>query len=446
MADNFGTAGFFSLDEFRIISLTENLEADILNHVHNFNIHESMSKGYLSGSAEIYDSVGILYDFPLKGEEILVIKYRDFYKQEQRDEMIVYSVDRITDTKNGSDVMIKYRINFVSLDKYITDAIDLQRGFNNMRYDEMVETIFDDYYGNGNPKKKLEHNVQTEGKHTVVIPKYTPTKALEFITRRAITPDLDNDTQTVRFFETRKGFYFTTHDELNRGDTKGMPLGPNELVYQYGSLASFGGDGGNEQQERLMTEILEWSYPEHVNTIRDMTQGGYRRRVTQLDFINRSYLPDDYDHLEYLQKYQLPDGKDKAETVHNEDFVDKYMKHREEILVLKDYPAIGESGSSDQYFRNNTFYPEAYNKKIANYYHHNAHKTTIKIYGRQDLTPGCVITLNLPKMIYDDLGKQQRKNDERRIGSYLIESINNVFYEDTYYQILEISKSGYRKE
>ena len=356
--------------------------------------------------------------------------------------MIIYSVDKITDTKNGSDVLIKYRINFVSLDKYITDAIDLQRGFNNMRHDEMVQLLFDDYYGNGTPKKELLHNVQTEGKHTVIIPKYSPTKAMEFITRRAVTPNFDSDTQTVRFFETRKGFYFTTHDELNSGTTEGMPLEPNELEYQY---ASFGGDNGNEQQKRLMNEILEWEYPDHVNTIRDMTSGGYRRRVSQLDFINRSFLPDDYDHHDFLDKYTLPDGKGNTETVHDREFTEKYMPHREEILVLKDYFAIGEAGSNEQYFRNNTFYPEAYNKKMANFYHHNAHKTTIKVYGRQSLTVGCVISLNLPKMVYDDLGKQQRKDDERRKGSYLVESVNNVFYEDMYYQVLEISKSGYRK-
>jgi len=158
------------------------------------------------------------------------------------------------------------------------------------KYQKWLTTIFEDYFGNGNPKKKLLETIETEGKHTLVIPKFSPTAAMDFLCRRAVVSDFRNSTQMIRFFETRKGFFFTSHDDLNAGFTEGIPNAPGELRYQYSSKASYGEDGGgdNLQQTRLMQEILEFEFPEHVNTSRDIKDGAYKRRVSQLDFINRS--------------------------------------------------------------------------------------------------------------------------------------------------------------
>jgi len=139
MADNFGVAGFYALEEFRILNIQTGKEAELKNLVYSFNIKENMGTPYLSGSAEIYDSVGALYDFPLKGEEILVIRYRDFFKKEHRDEMVIYGVNTITDSKNASDTIISYKINFASIDKYVSDMTMLQRGFNDKKISEMVD-------------------------------------------------------------------------------------------------------------------------------------------------------------------------------------------------------------------------------------------------------------------------------------------------------------------
>jgi len=361
--------------------------------------------------------------------------------------MAIYSVDKITDTKNASDTLVMYRINFVSIDKYITDMMLLQRGFTDYTHSEMVRTLFNDYYRNGTPPKDLLHVTPTLGKHTLCIPKYTPSDAMNFISRRAVTENLTDDLQQPRFFETRLGFFFTTHDELNRREVMGIPNDPEKLLFTYTSEASFPRTYEGESQDRqlqLMQEIIEFEFADHVNTIGETKNGAYRRRTTQLDVINGSYLPEDYDHWDFIENYSLPDGRKKDTVLHKPEFVEEYMRIRDEILVIKDYATIGEAEAPTQFFRKNTYYPEAYNKKYANYYHHNTNMSTIKINGRNDLTAGSLIILSLPKMLYDDINKEQRSLDMKRSGFYLVESVNNVFYEDTYYQVLKVSKSGYR--
>ena len=467
MSDNFGTAGYFSLEEFVIIDLANPSKIrDIKNHVYRFNIKESMESGYMTGSVEIHDAVDILSGFPLKGEELLIIRWKDFYLNEHTDVFCVYSITDVTDSKNYNDTLMTYKLHYTSANKYFTDFYSIQRGFRNSTIAEIVDIMFTSYYNNPefysgidrreilnetnlpdfNPFKPISTITPTKGIQSLVIPSLSPDQTMEFLTRRAVTDSFEDQTQMFRFFETKFSYLFTTHDELNYGFVDAIPNVPSELRYFYSPTLNYAESTQNLDQLRIMQKILDFEYPQDVHTIRDSNSGSYIRRAGQIDILNRSYLPEDYNHLSFTNEYQYPDGYREARPVHGPNFIDKYFKNRAEILMIKDYPGVGESGGD--YLRPPTYYAESYNKKIANFYHHNLHKTKMRVYGRIDLIPGTVIQVDLPEIKYEGTGERvhRREDDEVRGKNFLVETVDNVFYEDRYYALLEVSKSGLGRE
>ncbi len=58
------------------------------------------------------------------------------------------------------------------------------------------------------------------------------------------------------------------------------------------------------------------------------------------------------------------------------------------------------------------------------------------IFGRNNIFAGSVIDLDL------NYAKDVVKQDKEKSGRYIVESIENVFYENTYRQKVVISRSG----
>ena len=100
---------------------------DIKLLVHTWSIKEAISSGHISGSAKVYDSVGVFYTMPMRGQERLTIEYKDYNGEVRQEDMFVYSVTDLRSPKSSDDAVLEYTIHFASFGKFWSERFSVQR-------------------------------------------------------------------------------------------------------------------------------------------------------------------------------------------------------------------------------------------------------------------------------------------------------------------------------
>ena len=443
-------AGEYFLKSFKIRKLNSyEIEKDIVGLIHTWEFSESMNSAFINGSAIVYDSNDMLDDWErkpngwLKGEEEIEIEFEDFYGDTFTAKFFLYAITDLEIPSPSNQTIFKYKLNFVSKEKFYANRQSIKRAFQNDTIKEYVQTIYDDIFEPVDSKEMYMGEEDDTTTMSLIVPNYTADETMHFFSRKAYSKKYP--TQTFRFFESKDGFYFGTMSQIV--DEFKFGLGPQRKRLDGNTPPIFVSpeyaDQSPDGQLRLMSTIVDIRFPVYVNTIEDMNSGAYYSEVEELDFLNRKTNPSRAEPFKYLDElsnlgiYDLP-ARTQTISKHSRDFVDEHMSDPKTTLVIKDYNREGETDS--KFLRPNTYYDMMYNDKRVHFYHHINESIEMTIYGRSKLTVGDIIELDLKEVnaVVDD-----RKKDEKRSGFYIIESMSNVFYEDQYTQKLIISRSGY---
>lgn len=430
-------AGYYELLSARLYKLDRpETFIDIKLLIHSWTLNESMNEGFLHGSINVIDAVGLFYNFlgedeGIRGEEEIAISYRDYFGEEREHKFFVYAVSAIETANDATNTAIRYTLHFVSKHKFYTDRFLIRRSYSTGLISDYVEAMWQEFWIENDDSRELSIEdieiEKTQGPQSLIIPNYRPEEAMHMMARKAYG---SSETQTFRFFQNRDKYYFITNEQLS-----GNPAFPEPV--KFGQLNN--PDQTPEAQLLRMSSYISVKFGNHINTIQDMVQGAYYKSTTELDFMNRTTMVTEYRYLDDYENYNLPDlGNTRSK--HTKEFVDKHFNNFIDTLVIKDYPTIGAEGAN-LYVRPHTYYNQIYNKKPVNFYHHNTERTEVKVYGRNSLVAGGTIELEVLKAL-GDIQTRGRLEDTQRSGKYLVESIENIFYEDMYYQVLTVSKSG----
>lgn len=439
-------AGHFSLKSFRIINFKRTKNLDINRLIHTFNIYESMNTGSIRGSATVYDAIDVLSGFPLVGEELVEITYSDFFDVLRTDVFFLYAITDVSNPDENSGKIQSYKIHFVSPSKFYSENFTIMKSYRPVgavsKISDYVEQVYEEYYRRplveAGLKPKSIIVEETTGIQQYTIPRYSPEQTMHFFSRRAQNPA--SNTQLYRFFENRDKHYFVSNDYL-------LKEGKNFTGYGNGlvdpKLAAAAGlssnpvpifrrnylpDLGADRQPRVMYEIISIDYGERVNTIEDMNEGAYRRVTNEIDILNGAIIQYPYEHLE---EFNESDQK----LIHTEEFVNSLMTKDDVRFVIKDYATTGaNSGKSIRY---DQYYPKIHNSKRSNSYHYNKNRVMMTIYGRNTIFAGSIIDLDL------NIAKSNViEKDKEKSGRYIVEAVDNIFFENTYRQKLTLSRGG----
>ena len=435
-------AGKYELKEFVVKSLTPDRETkpiDLKSQVHSWTLIESIKRGNIYGSATIYDATGVFYDFPLKGQELLDIVYTDTKGVERREELFIYSISDVAPAKEDDDNMLEYRINFVSWGKFYSDRFRIRRSFSNgdgTHYEvhKQVQELFDDYYKgrDGKGTKKTIEISDTVGEQKIIIPNLKPEDAMHMLSRRSYSEDYKS--QSYRFFENRDGYYFANMEEH-------LDFSANKDQYFF--YTSTPADNSPEGELLKLQRVISMSYGTTVDTMRDMNVGKYTRKFYELDIVNRTHKAYEFDWIganipdsEYIDYYRDAYNTDfpNFEVSHSDDMIRSHMNRWHRTYAIKDYPDADAPNAPG--LRPKPYYGDIHTHKAANFLFFDEYKINLSIYGTNEVVAGDVIRLDMPEF------KTKHKVDEERTGYWLVETINNEFYENTYTQKLTVSRIG----
>jgi hypothetical protein len=406
----------------------ENQSVDIKKIIHTWSLSESMTKGHISGSAKVYDAEGIFYNYPIRGQERITITYRDYFGDERTEEMFLFSVTDIQTPKKSDDSVLGYTIHFVSWGKFWSERFMVSRCIANgtrsgRRYipvSEQVDVLFEDYYRDNDQGTKKEITIhETESEQQIVIPNMRPEAAMHLMSRRAYS--INYPSSYYRFFEARNGYNFVNMEQLNAGTAK--------KKYQYVSGAT---DTTPQAEIIKMNQIIDLAFQSPFDTLDALKFGAYNRKLNEVDVTNRRVNAYEYKHNEEYFEYIYPGQNTDINMRHTDKFIDAHLNNWAETYVIKDYPDDDMSNANG--LRTKTYYGQIHNHKNSHYYDYKMTRMNIKVYGSNRLFVGDLIDLEFPYFsTYANI-------DVERSGTYIIESVNNVFYEDTYIQELVVSR------
>ncbi|MFA7407923.1 MAG: hypothetical protein WCY93_08940 [Anaerolineaceae bacterium] len=407
------------------------MSMDISNLVPAITVSVSIDSDVLHGSFKVYDSVGFLENFPLRGEERAAIVIEDSMDTSSELDVFCYKIDGVqTSDENG---VIMYTVHFVSFQSFQAGTRVLIRAYKDKRVSDIALDIFQECYETqrisrpsdfmglpgemvSDPSNKgIIVYPHTDGNIRCVIPRMKTGEAMKFLTNRAYSTT--SPSCSFRFFENLRSYYFISDEALF--DTAAQR---NKLFkFTYMDTIPKSPDHFHHQMNNLDKIVNS----RRVNTIDDMYNGTYRNKVTVLDIVNgTTNLKEpgfDYGEASYFSGGKIEDR-------HTPEFADQYISEeiQKRFLVIKDY--MTDQGFSDATLDGNRHYPDIISNKVS--YRKHLDSITIEASGpgRMDISAGDIVDLHVPE--FNAEGGKFEKNLQLS-GKYIVKSVTYLMNMET---------------
>jgi hypothetical protein len=424
MASEKKEAGYYELISLKITSLIGAMGDGIeLNQiVTSWQITEGLSRTNITGSLMVLDAEGIirkLDDKGILGEETITIKYKDFYDVTRTDTYFVFGVRSVTPFHPTNEKMLSYRLDFTSMENFNASQKEVANSYNKMKISDIAKEVYDEFFEGPKPLEIEE----TEGFHTLVIPRASPHDAMNFLARRAYGGE--DSMSNWSFYETLDSFMFCTPDYAYN-KYKAAPPANNKFTTQ--KTMDDNTPGGQRIAQQTVSDI---DYGSPINTIEEIKEGDYKRKVLNIDLLNRTTSYYDYEYKDNIQNNPLGD----VEYNHLVPFIDQYMPNIREDFIIKDFNTPGQVERAERLY---PFYAETITSRRTFDRHMAKYTINCTIKGRNGLVPGMTLLIDAD---VQEVAKTP-EIDQLRSGEYMITDITNAFFGDGYTQTLSITKGG----
>lgn len=192
---------------------------DLSNVYQELNLHDNMFSPCMSGSVLITDSLGILEELALDGDEVVAI-YLDKGTDNSDDTILQYKkrfvIYKISNVQKINSTTKSYIIHFVSPEFWKSMRTKINQTYRGL-YSEFVKEILtkkleviDSTPFDG--KSGIASILPSDGQQEIIIPNMTPFEAIDWMTHRAV-PTQKKYPDYV-FYETQFGYNFMSLSEL----------------------------------------------------------------------------------------------------------------------------------------------------------------------------------------------------------------------------------------
>lgn len=415
---------------------------NIADMIAAFSMHTALNKSALHGKCDVYDAIGILENFPLRGEEEIHLTIKAFDLQTELElACFIYKIDDLDIRKDQNG--LSYTLHWVSKTSYEASRRSFITSFNGKTSSKIVEDLFKKYYHGGvgmepytpsfaKNKEELPEGTKafrlgklgdkgrylyiekTEHPMQLTIPDLSPAQAIQFVARRTWGME-PNAGSSFRWFENVNGFYFVSDEWLYEyGKLNGG------LQFQYGAFISLDAEDAIEQ----MTSLSQFGNPLRVDTGNQIQEGAYKVKIIEVDILKQNIT--DYSHSfdyqkDFLNKFRDSTGNKATikNDIHTEDFIKKTFtdENAKRFMIIRDY----KDDTSSKAFKSETNFRNLVAQRTFYRMHSLATSVVGVTDGRLDVKAGDVVRINtLSKNISSD------KEDNPQIsGRFLVTSVDN---------------------
>jgi hypothetical protein len=395
-------------------------EKNIANLITEFAFTESIEDQAVNGYIIVLDAVGLIDTYPVIGEEILEIKYKDTYENEKSGKYHIYRMDNNQFDFQGQKQA--YILKFHSLDFIRSESLEIRKSYRG-EISQSVQDIFDEYFDKGG--KELDKE-DTTNEATVVVPAMTPWQTINLFTKKAYSDE--SQSSNFVFFENRDKFHFKTYEKLFE---EGRTNVDEKKTFRYY-------DPRVDSSDRVranMQSIRDFRLLSRFDLVGELRSGSMLNETIVLDLATKTFEEIVYKHNDEFSNYEHTDTRTK--DYHTSDFIENYF-HEEDNLrksfVVFDDTTLEPLG-------NETKYSDILPRRVATSYYMGQIVMNGKMYGRNDIVAGDVIKLELPKFRFSS---EDDSTNENLSGYWLIKTINHTMKENVWEMDVTLIKDSYK--
>lgn len=404
--------GMFEIEQATLSNHTGTKTAPIGMLITDIAINESILSASVAADITIYDTHALTDEFPIIGEEMLEIKYTDYFGTTATLRLHVYAIDAVsTDDKSESQA---YVLRCLSPDFITSETTRIQQSFRGTISD-MVQQVASQYF----VSKQIDIE-PTDGDRLFVIPSYTPVETMNFFARKALSTT--NKSSNFLLFENREKYYFKTHEQIIKDVKDNLP---ERNTFYFGETKL-----DITERSTLMNHALKIDPKRRFNLVDELRTGAALVEVIQIDPAMRSFTPVVYDHGDEFGSYEHSDTK--AKEYHTPDFRNKYLSKENNVVTTF---LTFEPTNEGEYA-----YSEIIPRRNSTSFYLRKNIIEMEIHGCNDIFAGSVINLVIPEMKFVNGDKEDHPNLS---GRYLVETIHHYMSEKKWVMRMILLKDSF---
>lgn len=390
-------------------SIDNRKSVNIINQCKNIDIYEDIFSPSVYGEIFVYDSIDLLNDFPILGEERIEIQFSTNNEENKIYNLFVVEITEISpnDTEKGKT----FTLRLVSEEHLINQTFKISK-----KYSDGCDNIVRDLFNQLQSPKSL-FTEKSKGIEEILIPKMYIFQAVDFIRQRAVS--LENISSSYLFFENSDGFHFKTIEKLFEDGSK--RIGTKKFYFDQVTK-----EDTTTVQYR---NILNMSRKPATNTVEKLNNS-QNYAVRTFDILTGGTTFSTYINSNDQTKYKF---FEETKPLNTSAFEKKYSKGFGQVyFVPKD------SSKPDNFIEEKIIHQNAYMNRLMQ------NIITINVYGDSELKAGDVIECNLPAggLVFTE----KEKADRLINGNYLIKSLHHMIIlgkQNRYYCAADIIKGNY---
>lgn len=278
---------------------------DLTAQVLEFNMYESLFDPAIHCELAVHDHIGLMVNFPLSGEEAVIIRYRNI--RDNRLSTLYFIIDSITDMALDDAARASaYIIKCVSLESYANSKQTVQQGYKDTM-PNVAKLVFDEHIV-GRLQKVMPSYipptlfVETTDNlvGTVVIPNIHPFAAIKMLADMSV--EESGVKSTYLFYQTSASYNFCTLQGLFAFSARGRDRArAQERKYLYISNQSSDPTLLQQNEGRIVSNMI-------VN-----------KRLSSIEKLSMGYFHNNHFEINIAQKsvWGQPTFTDDANTIYS---------------------------------------------------------------------------------------------------------------------------------
>jgi hypothetical protein len=477
------------IQNIELINFAGDKVIDIAPQVFQLEFYESLFQPLQKVMLTMYDPIGLFNNFPLLGEEFVVITFEKNVSENQNGESVTFgfcidSIRNITpSTKNREQT---YTIELVSIPAIVDAMINVQHAYNGP-ISKVLTDMFNQYViGNlnvllqksGGLKKTLDKisggnlsggvpilsgatpsqiknyelnpdNIEEslgDDAGTIIIPNLKPFTAAQFLAQRA-TPKTTDKSYYYLFWQAGDGFHFQTLQNRLRQQSK------KEFIY-YSDNAIVNKLGEAAKNNAITNLVIN----NRITTLEKISGGYFQNGYFEINLAQLRYkvtdstLKDNY--TQTIGTFSAREDRDPGKSLTNKTNTDEYIDAVAYDSNTHTNQSSIESKNRMKYSFNNRYDTDKITPLMnRDLVWGNAARTRIAfdqidlhitVPGDFSLVAGDIITVRLPKFEGFNIG-DGNTDDKLIVGRYLITDVKHVFFTvgSVHSTVLRINKDAH---
>lgn len=420
--DKLNFAGDVKIDDCTLTSIASGNKLNVINQVIKIQVFEDLFSPFISGNLIIKESLDILNELPITGQEWLDLHIRTPSLEEDVDIKGRFFVYKISDREYVAERNVVYKLHFISEHALKDASTIISKGFKG-RISDIAKEVLKDWVGEDN----IGDIEQTKNNTRYVSNFWTPTKNLNFLCNNATNSE---DSPSYLSYQNRQGFNFNSLNKMYKGDsirTFNYNLKGREII-----------DSGKAARliENDFSRINTIELPESFDNVYKMTQGAFASTLHSFDVVSKQYKQDLY---QYRDKFSDPKKAHLNFYPLTPKKMEEYFNPKAHIMTdFRQYGIFNQYGDVSNY--------RIMQERISDLIQAEGISVRIVVPGRTDYTIGQKVEVEIMKpepMKNSDKTSDQRDNTFS--GFYIIAAINHSVNRERHECSIELIKDSWLK-